>query len=33
VLQWREQREANPRGGANPKKHAPVQIEGCNSPS
>ena len=26
-------REANPRGGANPKKYAPVQIEGCNSPS
>ena len=27
VLQWREQRDANLRGGANPKKHAPVQIE------
>src|SRR4051794_40271200 len=31
VLQWRLQRDANSREGANPKKHASVQIEGCNS--
>src|SRR5919197_1329291 len=33
VLQCGVQREASPRGGANPKKRRPVQIAGCNSPA
>ena len=31
VLQWREQREANERSGANPRKHVPVRTVVCNS--
>ena len=31
VLQWRKQREASPRGGANPKNNVSVRIVVCNS--
>ena len=32
VLQWPVQRDATPRGGADPGKPAPVRIGGCNPP-
>ena len=31
VLQWRKQREAKPRGGANPKNNVSVRTAVCNS--
>ncbi len=31
VLQWRKQREAEPRGRANPKNNVSVRIVVCNS--